>query len=268
MNKPILIKNSLKAVGLLSLLLLTACTAREPEMHLEKTSYLHSELSEERFTFEEKSKKTATKNGADGDTLKGSGVVEKFTEELGGEELTQEEDLATSPSDTTEVGKLLTEAYRWIGIPYDMTNNSFSVVTPGQYKDGKNIFGKFKGVLDCSRFVQTSFKKIGINLPRTAQMQYDYKNQKTVTTTMDWSKAQPGDIIYFWGTYGSKATAYNTFGIGAAQSIKAKNISHVGIYLGNGKMIHASSKKNPCQVVTIAKWHKDRFAGIKRATKK
>ena len=64
---------------------------------------------------------------------------------------------------------------------------------------------------DCSGFVQSIFSSFGINLPRIAQDQG--ANGEIVPDVED---AQPGDIVY-WGIN-----------------------PHVGIYLGNGKVVHCS----------------------------
>jgi len=64
---------------------------------------------------------------------------------------------------------------------------------------------------DCSGFVQSIFSSFGINLPRIAQDQG--ANGEIVP---DVSDAQPGDIVY-WGSS-----------------------PHVGIYLGDGKVVHCS----------------------------
>jgi len=75
---------------------------------------------------------------------------------------------------------------------------------------------------DCSSFVQTVFRKAGITLPRTTG------TQSNVGITVSKSNLQPGDLIFF-----------NTSGSG---------VSHVGIYVGGGNMIHAGSSTG----VTIA----------------
>jgi cell wall-associated NlpC family hydrolase len=68
---------------------------------------------------------------------------------------------------------------------------------------------------DCSGFVQYVYAKHGINLPRTADIQI------SAGQPVSKSDLQPGDLVFFAGDY--------------------VNISHVGIYVGNGQMIHASS---------------------------
>lgn len=67
---------------------------------------------------------------------------------------------------------------------------------------------------DCSGFVQYVFAQCGINLPRTADI------QATAGYPVSKAELQPGDLVFFAGDY--------------------VNISHVGIYVGEGKMIHAS----------------------------
>ena len=61
---------------------------------------------------------------------------------------------------------------------------------------------------DCSGLTQWTYGKAGINLPRTAQQQYD------VTQHIPLSEAQAGDLVFFHSTY--NAGSY---------------ITHVGIYL-------------------------------------
>jgi peptidoglycan DL-endopeptidase CwlO len=63
---------------------------------------------------------------------------------------------------------------------------------------------------DCSGLTQAAWKAAGVSLPRTT---YDQVNAGTTVSLTD---AQPGDLIFFYD-----------------------DISHVGIYIGNGMMIHA-----------------------------
>lgn len=95
---------------------------------------------------------------------------------------------------------------------------------------------------DCSSFVCWSFTKSGIkNMPRTTAWLI-YKNY---TTPISPSEAKAGDIIFFKGTYDSGAP-----------------ISHVGIYAGNGMMIHAG---DPIQYTSInSNYWKKHFYGFGR----
>lgn len=73
---------------------------------------------------------------------------------------------------------------------------------------------------DCSGFVHYVYKQKGINIPRETVSLYNGARKVSA------DQAKPGDIVFFHRTY-------NT----------SKPISHVGIYIGNGKMIHASSSR-------------------------
>ncbi|MEI8281636.1 MAG: NlpC/P60 family protein [Armatimonadota bacterium] len=73
-----------------------------------------------------------------------------------------------------------------------------------------------RGATDCSGFTLQVFKSMGINLPRTAAQQCK------VGTRVKRSQLQTGDLVFF-----------NTRGY----------VSHVGIYIGNDRFIHASSGK-------------------------
>jgi murein DD-endopeptidase MepM/ murein hydrolase activator NlpD len=101
--------------------------------------------------------------------------------------------------DDEQVQKLMEEAAKYLGYPYVWGGSSPSTS------------------FDCSGYVCWVFTNSGVhNLPRTtAQGIYDQCTKVSV------SEAKAGDIIFFTGTYAS-----------------AGPVSHVGIYCGNGMMIH------------------------------
>lgn len=70
---------------------------------------------------------------------------------------------------------------------------------------------------DCSGIVQWSYKKAGINLPRVSRDQYK------ATQKISPSEAKAGDLVFF---VGHKGSSY---------------ITHVGLYIGNGKMLSAQN---------------------------
>jgi len=77
--------------------------------------------------------------------------------------------------------------------------------------------GMTKNGLDCSGFVCVSFKDaLGVSTPRTSTSLYTWSEKIPL------EKAQPGDLLFF-KTNGSST------------------ISHVGIYLGSRRFIHAAS---------------------------
>lgn len=80
-----------------------------------------------------------------------------------------------------------------------------------------------EGYYDCSSLVQRLYKEAGIDLPETAaaQGEYCFKNAKTVNK----KDLSPGDLIFY---------SYEENG-------EFRNISHVAIYVGDGKMVHAAA---------------------------
>lgn len=76
--------------------------------------------------------------------------------------------------------------------------------------------GETRDSIDCSSLVQHVFRKLDIKLPRTAA------EQQLLGKTTSLDNAQPGDLLFFV----NDSTGW---------------VSHVGIYAGNGKMIHASA---------------------------
>jgi len=71
--------------------------------------------------------------------------------------------------------------------------------------------------LDCSGFIYLSFKDaLGVSLPRSSTGLYSW------TENIPDGKAQPGDLLFFKTTSSGK-------------------ISHVALYLGDGRFIHSAS---------------------------
>lgn len=90
---------------------------------------------------------------------------------------------------------------------------------------------------DCSAYVQHVFAMIGISLPRTADAQYDVGRPAV-------GGPRPGDLVFFQTyTYGP---------------------SHVGIYLGKGKFVHASSSHGVMVSNLSESYWAARYLGAKR----
>ena len=75
--------------------------------------------------------------------------------------------------------------------------------------------GKSSLGFDCSGFVQTTFKRFGINFPRDAYQQIDRHNLIEV----EYSDLSIGDLFFF---------------------LDNKIVNHVAICIGNGEIIHSS----------------------------
>lgn len=99
--------------------------------------------------------------------------------------------------------------------------------------------GESPSGFDCSGFVQYVFKAHGISLNRTCETQY--KHGKYVSK----SNLKPGDLVFFQNTY------------------KA-GISHVGIYIGDGKFIHASSSKGVTISNLSSSYYTSHYYGARR----
>ena len=94
------------------------------------------------------------------------------------------------------VRSLISTAFEYMGVPY-----VFGGTSPWGF--------------DCSGFTQYVFRKIGVEIPRTADVQY-YNFPKVASSDL-----QPGDLVFF-----------ETYEPGP---------SHCGIYIGGGEMIQAGS---------------------------
>ena len=75
---------------------------------------------------------------------------------------------------------------------------------------------------DCSGLTQYAYAAAGIQLPHSSSM------QSTMGTPVSTSALQPGDLLFFYSP-----------------------VSHVGMYIGNGQMVHASTYGEPVQVASI-----------------
>jgi cell wall-associated NlpC family hydrolase len=95
--------------------------------------------------------------------------------------------------------------------------------------------GETAGVgFDCSGLVQAAYKAAGVSLPRVAQDQYD-----TTAKLVTGDQLEPGDLVFFGGS--------------------ATNVTHVGIYVGNGQMVDAPHTGADVRVESIPTTQGDRW---------
>ena len=113
---------------------------------------------------------------------------------------------------------ILDIANQYIGVPY-----IFGGSTPSGF--------------DCSGFTRYVYSAAGIDLPRSADEQYD------VGYSVSMANLQPGDLVFF-STYDS-------------------GISHVGIYIGNHQFINAASDGVSISDMDSSYWAA-RYIGAKR----
>ena len=88
---------------------------------------------------------------------------------------------------------------------------------------------------DCSGFTSYVFANTVGSIPRVAQAQFD------ATTRVSMSELKPGDLVFF----GSSASS----------------ISHVGIYVGDGKFIHSPHTGDVVKYDSLSGYYSNRFQG-------
>lgn len=121
-----------------------------------------------------------------------------------------------------DMNALIRTAKKYLGVKYDFGADPYPQ---------SNRF-------DCSSYTQYVYGKFGIDLPRTARA------QARIGKTVSRKKLRKGDLLYFYVPGRFKSN---------------KTIGHVGIYIGNRKMIHANTEpKNGVQIRSIdrAFWKK------------
>jgi cell wall-associated NlpC family hydrolase len=100
--------------------------------------------------------------------------------------------------------------------------------------------GSARNGIDCSGLVRAVYSSLGLSLPRTAAGQFQ------VGSPIGEADLRPGDLVFFKNTYKS-------------------GISHVGIYIGDGRFVHAAGRKRGVVVTALAQpYYRDRFIGGRR----
>lgn len=99
--------------------------------------------------------------------------------------------------------------------------------------------GTSRGGFDCSGFTRFIYAKYGISLPHSSAA------QAAKGTSVSRSELKPGDLVFF-ATY-------------------RQAISHVGIYIGNGNFVHASSHGRGVTVDALnSSYYGPRYRGARR----
>ena len=100
------------------------------------------------------------------------------------------------------------------------------LATAERYTGRPYLWGGTSGkAMDCSGFTKTVFLEYGLTLPRDASQQVHFGELVETDTTL--KNLLPGDLLFF----GRPATPE-----------KKERIWHVGIYRGEGRMIHAAGR--------------------------
>ena len=88
---------------------------------------------------------------------------------------------------------------------------------------------------DCSGLTMRAFQNVGVSLPHSSRAQYGYG--KSVKR----SELKPGDLVFF-----------------------GRPISHVGIYIGGGKMVHAPRSGSRVKIASAANLGRKPYVGARR----
>jgi SH3-like domain-containing protein len=88
--------------------------------------------------------------------------------------------------------------------------------------------GSQPGAFDCSGYTKYVYGQFGLSLPHSAAGQYSQR----YGTLIDKANLQPGDIVFFANTY-------------------KRGISHVGIYIGGGRVVQALAEGVPLSAVSM-----------------
>ena len=112
------------------------------------------------------------------------------------------------------------------------------VVTFARHQIG--VFYRYGGSsratgFDCSGLVRWAYGNVGIDLPHSSYSLYGVGRRAAT------SRLEPGDILFFDG------------------------LGHVGLYVGNGRMVHAPQTGRDVEIVTLASTgYGSRLVGARR----
>ena len=150
----------------------------------------------------------------------------------------------------------------------DVTNFSKTLLGVPYVWGGASLEG-----FDCSGFVQYVYKKYEMDLSRTTYTQI--KQGKSVAL----ADIKENDLVFFDTRASSMLTKAKSNGVagtldsiiinesdtGNSKKLYPTEPTHVGMYIGNGKMIHASSSKKQVVVEVLGNdYFKDRIVDIRR----
>jgi cell wall-associated NlpC family hydrolase len=122
-----------------------------------------------------------------------------------------------------------------LGQPYQWGGDGSQLT---ELPDGRT---RVTGGFDCSGLTRAAYAAAGVDIPRTARAQFAAGPQIPSGQPLE-----PGDLIF----YGSSAAA----------------IHHVGIYIGDGRMIHAPDVGDVVRVAPY-RWPGDDLWGVTRPVK-
>ncbi|MGO4183672.1 C40 family peptidase [Paenibacillus sp. TAF43_2] len=122
---------------------------------------------------------------------------------------------------SSSVEKIIATGMKYLGTPYEFGSDRSTTKT-----------------FDCSDFTKHIFEKAaGVTLPSTSALQAAYIKKNSAIQT-DWKNLKRGDLMFFMSYHGSSTAGYSRL------TKSKQTITHVGVYLGNGKMLDTYSKES------------------------
>lgn len=125
------------------------------------------------------------------------------------------------------INKILEIAPKYIGTPY---------------KYGSSITFDAPKFFDCSGFIAFIYSEAGIAIPRVSIDQYFFGDEVTE------DDLRPGDLIFAVGTAKDHAKTHKETVEFLPGTKFEKGINHVGLYLGDGDVIHANGGSNDVSI--------------------
>lgn len=190
--------------------------------------------------------KVATAKGAEGyirsDLLKYStDAVESTSQTTGGstsEAASRSASQTTSGSTSQATGTSASTAASYVS---SATSGEQIVATAKEYLGYRYVWGGMSTAgFDCSGFVNYVYKQYGYSMNRVAQSIYSNDG-----VSVEKENLQPGDLVFF--------------------GYSGTSVSHVGMYMGDGQMIHASSSDGKVVTTDISSGYYTRmYVGAKR----
>jgi len=99
--------------------------------------------------------------------------------------------------------------------------------------------GSGPDAFDCSGLVSYAYRQIGVAVPRTAAQQF------AAATPVKRGELRPGDLVFF--------------------RLDSREVSHVGIYAGDGRFVHAPQRGGNVRVASLDEdYFRRGFAGAGR----
>jgi len=99
--------------------------------------------------------------------------------------------------------------------------------------------GSGPDAFDCSGLIAYAYQKAGVTLPRTAAQQY------ALARPVRRAELRPGDLVFF--------------------RLSGREVSHVGIYAGDGQFVHAPQAGGQVRTASLDdEWYRERYAGSGR----